>query len=100
MPPPGRRARALSNSCPRLHIRRPGVRDRLGRRPHRHGTLRRSPAIQEKKYAFKCHRQTADDIDHVWPVNGLAFDSTYNIFAWRLEQHRLHLRPQGQKWLR
>lgn len=32
-----------------------------------------SPAIQEKKYAFKCHRQTIDDVDHVWPVNALAF---------------------------
>ncbi|KAH8994267.1 hypothetical protein EDB92DRAFT_2113476 [Lactarius akahatsu] len=27
-----------------------------------------SPGIQEKKYAFKCHRQTIDDVDHVWPV--------------------------------
>ena len=32
-----------------------------------------SPAIQEKKYAFKCHRQTIGDVDHVWPVNSLAF---------------------------
>ena len=32
-----------------------------------------SPAAQEKKYAFKCHRQTIDDVDHVWPVNALAF---------------------------
>lgn len=32
-----------------------------------------SPAAQEKKYAFKCHRQTIDDVDHVWPVNSLAF---------------------------
>jgi len=40
-----------------------------------------SPAVQEKKYAFKCHRQTIDDVDHVWPVNALAFHSTYNTFA-------------------
>ncbi|KAI0287356.1 WD40 repeat-like protein [Russula brevipes] len=40
-----------------------------------------APAIQEKKYAFKCHRQTIDDVDHVWPVNGLAFHPTYNTFA-------------------
>ena len=40
-----------------------------------------SPAIQEKKYAFKCHRQTIDDADHVWPVNALAFHPTYNTFA-------------------
>lgn len=32
-----------------------------------------SPEVQEKKYAFKCHRQTIDDVDHVWPVNSLAF---------------------------
>ena len=40
-----------------------------------------SPAIQEKKYAFKCHRQTIGDVDHVWPVNALAFHPTYNTFA-------------------
>lgn len=32
-----------------------------------------NPDAQEKKYAFKCHRQTIDDVDHVWPVNALAF---------------------------
>jgi hypothetical protein len=36
-----------------------------------------SPAAQEKKYAFKCHRQTIDDVDHVWPVNALAFHPMY-----------------------
>ena len=36
-----------------------------------------SPAVQEKKYAFKCHRQTIDDVDHVWPVNALAFHPMY-----------------------
>lgn len=40
-----------------------------------------SPASQEKKYAFKCHRQTIKDVDHVWPVNCLAFHPTYNTFA-------------------
>jgi cell cycle arrest protein BUB3 len=40
-----------------------------------------SPAAQEKKYAFKCHRQTIDNVDHVWPVNALAFHPTYNTFA-------------------
>ncbi|KAF8240272.1 WD40 repeat-like protein [Tricholoma matsutake] len=40
-----------------------------------------SPAIQEKKYAFKCHRQTIDDVDHVWPVNALAFHPRYSTFA-------------------
>lgn len=32
-----------------------------------------SSEAQEKKYAFKCHRQTMEDVDHVWPVNALAF---------------------------
>ena len=32
-----------------------------------------SQEAQDKKYAFKCHRQTIDDADHVWPVNALAF---------------------------
>ncbi|KAK2462589.1 hypothetical protein APHAL10511_005322 [Amanita phalloides] len=40
-----------------------------------------SPEAQDKKYAFKCHRQTIDDVDHVWPVNALAFHPTYNTFA-------------------
>ena len=40
-----------------------------------------SPASQEKKYAFKCHRQTINDVDHVWPVNSLAFHPTFNTFA-------------------
>ncbi|TFK18219.1 WD40 repeat-like protein [Coprinopsis marcescibilis] len=53
-----------------------------------------APEIQEKKYAFKCHRQTTKDavpqhdgttqteeVDHVWPVNGLAFCPRFNTFA-------------------
>ncbi|KAH8103147.1 WD40 repeat-like protein [Cristinia sonorae] len=40
-----------------------------------------SPEVQEKRYAFKCHRQTIDDVDHVWPVNALAFHPIYNTFA-------------------
>ncbi|KAI0288662.1 WD40 repeat-like protein [Multifurca ochricompacta] len=40
-----------------------------------------SSAVQEKKYPFKCHRQTIDEVDHVWPVNALAFHPTYNTFA-------------------
>ncbi|TFL04660.1 WD40-repeat-containing domain protein [Pterulicium gracile] len=38
-------------------------------------------ATQEKKYAFKCHRQAIDNVDHVWPVNALAFHPIYNTFA-------------------
>lgn len=40
-----------------------------------------SPAIQAKKYAFKCHRHTVNDVDHVWPVNSLAFHPVYSTFA-------------------
>ncbi|KAI0035473.1 WD40 repeat-like protein [Vararia minispora EC-137] len=40
-----------------------------------------TPEVQDKKYAFKCHRQTIDDVDHVWPVNSLAFHPIYNTFA-------------------
>jgi cell cycle arrest protein BUB3 len=40
-----------------------------------------SPASQDKKYAFKCHRQTINDVDHVWPVNSLAFQPMFNTFA-------------------
>jgi len=40
-----------------------------------------SPVAQAKKYAFKCHRQTVDGLDHVWPVNALAFHSVHHTFA-------------------
>ncbi|KAH9848762.1 WD40 repeat-like protein [Lenzites betulinus] len=40
-----------------------------------------SPQAQEKKYAFKCHRQVVESTDHVWPVNALAFHPRYNTFA-------------------
>ncbi|KAH8115359.1 WD40 repeat-like protein [Phellopilus nigrolimitatus] len=40
-----------------------------------------SNEAQEKKYAFKCHRQTVNGEDLVWPVNALAFHPVYNTFA-------------------
>lgn len=40
-----------------------------------------APAIQAKKYAFKCHRHAVNDVDHVWPVNSLAFHPIHNTFA-------------------
>lgn len=40
-----------------------------------------SPEVQDQKYAFKCHRQTIEDVDHVWPVNSLAFHPVHNTFA-------------------
>jgi hypothetical protein len=36
-----------------------------------------SPATQAKKYAFKCHRHTVEDVDQVYPVNALAFHPVY-----------------------
>ena len=32
-----------------------------------------SSESQSRKYAFKCHRQTEDEVDVVYPVNALAF---------------------------
>lgn len=40
-----------------------------------------SPESQARKYAFKCHRQAADDVDVVFPVNALAFHPVYGTFA-------------------
>jgi len=40
-----------------------------------------SAESQAKKYAFKCHRQTINGEDHVWPVNSLAFHPVHNTFA-------------------
>lgn len=41
-----------------------------------------SPESQARKYAFKCHRQTAEDgTDIVYPVNALAFHPVHGSFA-------------------
>ncbi|CAG7964925.1 unnamed protein product [Penicillium nalgiovense] len=41
-----------------------------------------SPESQARKYAFKCHRQTAEDgVDVVYPVNALAFHPVFGTFA-------------------
>lgn len=40
-----------------------------------------SPESQARKYAFKCHRQAADDVDVVFPVNALAFHPVHGTFA-------------------
>ncbi|OIW31810.1 WD40 repeat-like protein [Coniochaeta ligniaria NRRL 30616] len=44
-----------------------------------------TPESQSRKYAFKCHRQTAPDEegggDVVYPVNALAFHPVYGTFA-------------------
>ncbi|KAG6370400.1 WD40 repeat-like protein [Boletus reticuloceps] len=60
-----------------------------------------SQEAQDKKYAFKCHRQAIDDVDHVWPVNALAFHPVYNMFAsagtvsiWDHKEKRLRQYPK------
>ncbi|KAL3433526.1 WD40-repeat-containing domain protein [Aspergillus tetrazonus] len=40
-----------------------------------------SAESQARKYAFKCHRQTSDDVDVVYPVNSLAFHPIHGTFA-------------------
>ncbi|RIB11754.1 mitotic checkpoint protein BUB3-like protein [Gigaspora rosea] len=40
-----------------------------------------SPEVQQRKYAFKCHRKMIDGIDTVYPVNALAFHPTHGTFA-------------------
>eukprot|EP00116_Pleurobrachia_bachei_P011159 sb/3471421/ len=40
-----------------------------------------SPAIQSKKYAFKCHRIKDEGIETIYPVNTIAFHQRYNTFA-------------------
>ncbi|KAF2797832.1 mitotic checkpoint protein-like protein BUB3 [Melanomma pulvis-pyrius CBS 109.77] len=40
-----------------------------------------SEVSQSRKYAFKCHRQTVDDKDMVYPVNALAFHPVHGTFA-------------------
>ena len=53
-----------------------------------------SPEIQEKKYAFKCHRQTIDGDDHVWPVNCLVFHPMYVSLFFPTLQSMLHILNQ------
>ena len=36
------------------------------------------PPPKKEKYAFKCQRQTIDDVDDVWPVNSLADPSSFS----------------------
>ena len=40
-----------------------------------------STESQSRKYAFKCHRQTVDGVDVVYPVNALAFPPVHGTFA-------------------
>jgi len=40
-----------------------------------------STESQDRKYAFKCHRQNVDGVDVVYPVNALAFHPIHGTFA-------------------
>lgn len=40
-----------------------------------------STESQARKYAFKCHRQTVEDVDVVYPVNALSFHPVHGTFA-------------------
>ncbi|KXS20559.1 budding uninhibited by benzimidazoles 3-like protein, isoform CRA_b [Gonapodya prolifera JEL478] len=40
-----------------------------------------SEEVQKKKYAFKCHRQTVDGVENVYPVHSLAFHPIFGTFA-------------------
>ncbi|KAL1960402.1 hypothetical protein VTO42DRAFT_7701 [Malbranchea cinnamomea] len=40
-----------------------------------------SSESQDRKYAFKCHRQNVDGVDVVYPVNALAFHPIFGTFA-------------------
>lgn len=40
-----------------------------------------SKESQDRKYAFKCHRQNVDGVDVVYPVNALAFHPIHGTFA-------------------
>lgn len=78
----GRRTRLVSRSLPRAHAHTERfpiyifvAGYAIGSVEGRIGVEYFDPSqeAQDKKYAFKCHRQTIDDVDHVWPVNALAF---------------------------
>lgn len=40
-----------------------------------------SPAVQKKKYAFKCHRKPEGKMQTLFPVNAIAFHPTHGTFA-------------------
>jgi cell cycle arrest protein BUB3 len=45
--------------------------------------------VQQKKYAFKCHRVKEDGIEKVYPVNAIAFHNIHNTFATGNEMNKL-----------
>ena len=39
------------------------------------------PGSKFRDQSSPTHRQTIDDVDHIWPVNSLAFHPLFNTFA-------------------
>eukprot|EP00457_Paulinella_chromatophora_P010648 gb/GEZN01010759.1/.p1 GENE.gb/GEZN01010759.1/~~gb/GEZN01010759.1/.p1 ORF type:complete len:332 (+),score=34.32 gb/GEZN01010759.1/:95-1090(+) len=39
------------------------------------------PAVQRKKYAFKCHRKSEGGVQTLYPVNAIAFHPVFGTFA-------------------
>jgi cell cycle arrest protein BUB3 len=37
--------------------------------------------LQAKKFAFKCHRRKVGEVEHVYPVNSIAFHPVFGTFA-------------------
>ena len=40
-----------------------------------------SDEMQQKKYAFKCHRLKEEGIEKIFPVNAISFHNVHNTFA-------------------
>ena len=40
-----------------------------------------SDEMQQKKYAFKCHRLKEEGIENIFPVNAISFHNVHNTFA-------------------
>jgi len=40
-----------------------------------------SKEVQDKKYAFKCHRKKIDNVETLYPVNAIAYHPIFGTFA-------------------
>lgn len=40
-----------------------------------------NPEVQKRKFAFKCHRNRENNIEHIYPVNAISFHNVYSTFA-------------------
>ena len=39
------------------------------------------PEVQQRKFAFKCHRVKENDVEKIYPVNAISFHNQYQTFA-------------------